>query len=111
MSGRSRSAQHGTDMPQVVSANRLSDGIVVFRAPGGKWIERLDEAATFADKAALDAAVADAQRDVAANVVVDIFPFEVTIAGANLTAVTLRDRIRTRGPTVHLDHGKQALPG
>ena len=98
-------------MPQVVSANRLADGIVVFRNAAGQWVERLDDAATFADKAAVDAALAGAQQDVGRNLVVEVAAFEVKVAGSSIAAVTLRDRIRTLGPTVHTDHGKQAAAG
>jgi hypothetical protein len=96
-------------MPQVVSANRLSDGIVVFYGPGGEWVELLDGAAVFDGKAAIEAALAAAQRDVAANHVVDIFPFDVKVSGGRISPVTLRDSIRTSGPTVHRDHGKQSV--
>ena len=95
-------------MPQVISANRLDDGIVVFLGSTGEWVERLDDATTFADKASLEVAVSSAQKDVAQNRVVDIYPFEVKVAGPKIAAVTLRDIIRTSGPTVHRDHGKQA---
>ena len=42
MNGEPRPASHErirTGMSQVISANRLSDGIVVFRAKGGAWVE------------------------------------------------------------------------
>ncbi len=98
-------------MPQVVSANRLDDGIVVFVGRDRAWVELLDAARLFDTKADMEAAVAVAQKDVAANRVVDIFPFEVKISGDTVTAVALRDIIRTSGPTVHRDHGKQAVHG
>ena len=98
-------------MPQVISANRLVDGIVVFLDRDGQWVEKLNAAATFADKTSLETAVASAQKDVAKNIVVDIFPFDVTVSGATISAIALRDKIRTNGPTVHLDHGKQAAAG
>ena len=34
---------------QVVVANRLRDGIVVFLGTGGEWVERLEECAPAAD--------------------------------------------------------------
>jgi hypothetical protein len=97
-------------MPQVVTANRLTDGRVVFLDAHGAWVERLAEAAPFSDKSALEAATKHAEQDVAGNLVVDVFAFEVKVDGATISAITLRDKIRTRGPTVRLDHGKQAAP-
>jgi hypothetical protein len=96
-------------MPQVVTANRLSDGIVVYLAPGGGWVEFLSEAAVFPDKPALDAALVVAQASIAANQVVDAFAFDVTVTAKGPEANHIRDRIRSRGPTVHPDHGKQAV--
>jgi hypothetical protein len=95
-------------MPQVVSANRLADGIVVFWNRGG-WVELLDQAEVLDSKPDIESATLKAQADVAANRVVDIFAFDVKAAGGHIEAVTLRDRIRTAGPTVHRDHGKQAV--
>jgi hypothetical protein len=96
-------------MPQVISANRLTDGHVVFLDAHGAWVERLNDAATFAEKPAIEAATKRAEQDVANNRVVDVLPFDVKVEGASIIAVTLRDKIRTLGPTVHPDHGKQAV--
>ncbi len=95
-------------MPQVVTASRLVDGIVVFWSHGG-WVELLDQAQVLQTKDDVEANIKSAQADVAANLVVDVFAFEVKAAAGHVEAVTLRDRIRTAGPTVHRDHGKQAV--
>lgn len=96
-------------MPQVVSANRLQDGVVVFVGPEGRWVERLDEAIVFDDKQAGDAALERAQADERANLVLDLNAFEIVRSSKGIRAAHLRDAIRAAGPTVHLDHGKQAL--
>ena len=31
-------------MPSVITANRLTDGVVVYLAPGGAWTEDIEEA-------------------------------------------------------------------
>jgi hypothetical protein len=97
-------------MPQVVTANRLTDGRVVFLDARGAWVERFADAAAFSEKDAIEAALKRAEQGVADNLVVDVFAFEVKLDGTALAAITLRDKIRTRGPTVHPDHGKQAAP-
>jgi hypothetical protein len=99
----------GVEMPQVVTANRLSDGIVVYLAPGGGWVEFLSEAEIFPGKAAVEAALTLAQASVASNQVVDVFAFDVTVTAKGPEANHIRDRIRSQGPTVHPDHGKQAV--
>jgi len=98
-------------MPQVVSANRLTDGVVVFLAPGGAWAERLAGAAVFTDKPALENGLAQARDAAARNLVVDIAAVDVETTPRGLLPKHIRDRIRAAGPTVHLDHGKQAAGG
>ena len=98
-------------MPHVLSANRLADGIVVFLAEDGGWVERIGDAAILADKAALEAGMERARAATAANVVVEAAPVEVDATPAGVRPRHVRDRIRAMGPTVRLDHGKQAALG
>jgi hypothetical protein len=96
------------DMPQVVSANRLTDGIVVFLGEGGSWVESLQQASVLVDQATVDAALAKAAADVAANRIIEVAAFDVLQSDGKLHAAHIRDAIRAAGPTVRLDHGKQA---
>ena len=93
---------------KAVTANRLTDGIVVFYDPSFRWVENLQHAALFASKDEVAAALKRAGSDVTANIVVDPFDFDVIEENGKLRAAHLRDAIRADGPTVHLDHGKQA---
>lgn len=95
-------------MLQAITANRLSDGIVVYLGPDGRWVEFLTEAATFDGKPAIEAALAQAATDVSLNCVVDVFAFDVTAGADGPHPGHIRDRIRAQGPTVRPDHGKQA---
>ena len=95
-------------MPQVISANRLSDGIVVFRASDGRWVEQLRDAEVLPDPAAAKAALVLVQTDIRANQVIEVEAFEVAVKSGQVEPVHLRDRIRARGPTIHPGHGKQA---
>lgn len=96
-------------MPQVISANRLGDGIIVFLAKGGNWVESLAGAEIFADKTGAEAGLAAAGAAMAANIIIEITPFDVDITSAGPVPRHIRDRIRSAGPTVRLDHGKQAV--
>jgi sulfite reductase (NADPH) hemoprotein beta-component len=96
-------------MPKVISANRLTDGAVVFLGLQDRWVETLPEASIFDGEAAISAALVRAKAAEARNLVLDCDAFEVTGSGATVAAVHLRDAIRAAGPTVHRDHGKQAL--
>ncbi|MEP9348289.1 DUF2849 domain-containing protein [Xanthobacter sp. KR7-225] len=87
--------------PTVVTANRLADGAVVWLGKGGRWTDRIAEAevATTADAALhlLDLAHADERAAVGA------YPATVALSAAGVPQpATLRERIRTAGPTVTL---------
>jgi hypothetical protein len=87
-------------MPQVISANRLIDGIVVYAGRDGAWSDALGEAKVLTSKAEAEAALLLAQSDVKRNLVVDPNIVEVTEEASGPRAVTLRESIRARGPTI-----------
>lgn len=87
-------------MLQVVSANRLADGTVVYLDPQGGWVEQLGAAAVFAGDSECEAGLETARGAVAANLVVDPFPVAVVEGTDGRRAVSLRDAIRASGPTV-----------
>jgi hypothetical protein len=97
-----------TGMSQVISANRLSDGIVVFRTSNGGWVEQLRDAQVLTDAAAVKDALAQVEQDVKANVVIEVAAFDVAVKAGHVEPVHLRDKIRASGPTTHPGHGKQA---
>jgi len=92
--------------PQMLTANRLRDGEVLYWK-GGDWVLTLKDGEVFADPAAADAALAAAQRDVKNNSVVATYLFDVKIAGGVIKPVKEREIIRAKGPTVR-GEGKQA---
>ena len=86
--------------PVVVTANRVGDGAVIYRAAGG-WTTELDEAVVTSDAAQarqlVDAAAADGLRAVDPY----IAPVKLTRDGEVLPG-NLRERIRLGGPTIDL---------
>jgi hypothetical protein len=93
---------------KAISANRLTDGVVMYLRADGGWTERFQEAAAWDDAAGLEAGLHQAKKDEAANRVVDVAPVDAVRAGEELRPAHLREVIRANGPTVHRDHGKQA---
>jgi hypothetical protein len=80
---------------QVLSANRLADGRVVFLGPDrAGWVDDFHAAGVWRTQAEATAAIGAAQAFVAANVVLDVAPVEVTGEGDRLRPVSLRDAIR-----------------
>jgi hypothetical protein len=97
---------------QALTANRLSDGIVVYLTADDRWSESLQEAEVAEGKEAAEALLARAEPTVADNTVVEPYLFEVAKEADGIRAASVRETIRQAGPTVRLDLGKQAeLPG
>jgi Protein of unknown function (DUF2849) len=93
--------------PQVLTANRLRDGDVVYWQ-GGAWVETFVTAEVFDTKLQADAALARAGEDVKARIVVNPYLFAVRIEAGLMRAVEEREIVRSEGPSVRRDLGKQA---
>ncbi|MFO1038052.1 MAG: DUF2849 domain-containing protein [Geminicoccaceae bacterium] len=91
----------------VVTANRLSDGLVVFLAAEG-WVASLDEAAVATAKDDLAALEAKGRESEARNEVVGAYSIEIRRTPAGLVPVRYREWLRTAGPSVRTDLGYQA---
>lgn len=94
-------------MPQVLTANRLNDGEVVYLAADGAWVERIEGAQVLASKSEGEAALATGVEAERNQLVVHAYLFDVTPADAT-KPVKMREIIRAAGPTVRRDLGKQA---
>jgi hypothetical protein len=93
--------------PQILTANRLSDGAVLYWQ-AGRWIAALADAEVFETDAAAKAALAAAARFVADREVVTPYLFEVRIEDGVAVPAKEREIIRATGPSVRRDLGKQA---
>jgi hypothetical protein len=93
--------------PQMLTANRLVDGDVVYWRAGG-WVEAFGDADVFSAEAEAEAALEAAQESVAGNVVVNPYLFDVRAEANSVQPVTEREIVRAGGPTVRTDLGKQA---
>ncbi len=93
---------------QVMTANRLRDGDVVFLTRSGDWSEKIDDAALALEPQAAAALEARAAGDVEKTLVTGQYLFEATRVHGKIRADHIRERIRTLGPSVRTDLGKQA---
>ena len=91
----------------VISANRLTDGVVVWLAQEHQWVEALENAQVFPGHA-LESAVNAGQQAVLENVVVSPVAQPVELVGGGVMPSALRERLRATGPSVRTDLGKQA---
>jgi hypothetical protein len=95
----------------VLTANRLHDGIVVFLAADGSWVESIDGAlvARSADEAR--ALQAQGARDAARNLVVEPYLAEVADdRGGRVLPSRMRERVRVGGPSILGDVPGYATP-
>jgi len=99
-------AHHPTG-PQMLTANRLRDGDVLYWKDGG-WVLTLAQGQVFSDSALADAALGEAQARLADNLFVAPYLFEVRVENGRVIPVKEREIIRAAGPTVHKHTGKQA---
>ena len=92
----------------ILTANRLTDGIVVFWSKDGNWSERLDQADVAHDPEWN--AYLEKVGEVAAdrNIIVEPYLVAVTQNGRDIEPLHVREKFRTLGPSVRLDLGKQA---
>ena len=80
-------------MPNVVTANRLVDGIVVYLAPDGSWTEEIDRARLAETEDETKALEEQAAKDAKARKVVAVYPMEVAIVDGTVDPLSVRDKI------------------
>lgn len=94
--------------PEIVSGNRLTDGAVVYLSAEGGWVEKIGDAAvaeTEDERAALEEA---ANGGIASQQVAGWEFAEITEEDGKRKAIKNMQYIRSLGPTVRRDLGKQA---
>lgn len=81
-------------MPNVVTANRLTDGIVVYLAPDGTWVEDIARARIASTENETKALEDVAAKDVKARKVVAVYPMEVALVDGAVDPLSVREKIR-----------------
>ena len=96
---------------QAVTANRLTDGEVVYLSADNLWVEEFATAEIADGPEAADALLARAMPADFELSVLEPYLFEVLQDGVAFKPASVREVIRAAGPTVRLDLGKQAEAG
>ncbi|MEP1931911.1 MAG: DUF2849 domain-containing protein [Roseibium sp.] len=92
----------------VITANRLLNGDVVWLGENKNWVERITLAKVFDGKDAVQTGLslgAEAEKN---QEVVGVYEMAVTVEDGVIIPVRLREKIRAAGPTTHPEFGKQA---
>ena len=88
---------------QVMTANRLSDGVVVYLDARDRWVEGLASALVARTETAADGLLARAELAVRERLVVGPYLFAVEPSGTDIRPIGQREHIRSLGPTVGTD--------
>lgn len=94
---------------QVVTANRLGDGLVVFLTADGGWSENINDARVADGKDAAEAFLAQASAPELDVVIVGPYLIDVEQQDGGLVPTKYREVLRTKGPSVREDLGYQAV--
>jgi uncharacterized protein DUF2849 len=81
-------------MPNVVTANRLVDGIVVYLASDGSWTEEIGRARLAETEEETKALEEEAAKAVKERRVVAVYPMAVEIKEGAVHPLSVRERIR-----------------
>lgn len=93
---------------QIITANNLRDGDVVYLSTGGKWTGDLNNALGVDSKDALESMLATASIAEENRQVVGFYSLPVKKSDRGFTPLSMKERIRSLGPTTHPELGKQA---
>jgi sulfite reductase (NADPH) hemoprotein beta-component len=86
---------------QIVTANRLIDGIVVYLAANGGWSEDLNAGLIARDEEAAKAALAAGEQAARERKVVAPYLIDVREADGAVVPVRYRELLRAAGPSSH----------
>lgn len=93
---------------QIIVANRLADGLVVYLTTGGEWTGRIERALTAETQPDAAALLDAAQQAARKQIVVDPYLIETTDENGKREPVKLRERIRLIGPSIRPDLGRNS---
>ena len=93
---------------KVLTGNRVSDGDVVFFTRDYQWSLQISEALFAQDETALQLLEQQLRVAESGTDVTDAYVFDAELVDGALRPKHIRERIRTLGPTVRSDLGKQS---
>jgi hypothetical protein len=90
-------------MPQMIIANRLADGVVVFLSPGDGWNTAIAAGVVIDDDAEAERLLGIAKQHEAKCLVLDPMLIQVKVTNGQVRPTEIREVIRAFGPTVRTD--------
>ena len=99
-------ALQSTTLRQVVTGNRLLDGVPVYFVGKGRWSTTLGDALHVAAETG-ENLLAAAQAGAPPHPVVTPYLIDAALAGGRIEPLSLRERIRAYGPTASYRRSRQ----
>ncbi len=90
-------------MPQMIIANRLRDGVVVFLAPSEGWEPAIGAGTLIDNEAEATRLMAVAKRHEGECKIVDPQLIDVEVKDGKFRPTAIREAIRAFGPTIRTD--------
>jgi hypothetical protein len=90
-------------MPQMIIANRLVDGVVVFLGPEDEWEPAIAAGVTIDDDAEAQRLLGVAKQHESRCLVIDPMLIQVKVENGQVRPTEIREVIRAFGPTVRTD--------
>ena len=84
---------------QILTANRLTDGAVVYLTAAGTWTTALRQSVVAREEKAASALLARGQKDAESAIVVGPYLIAALEGEEGLRAASLREQIRAAGPS------------
>ena len=88
---------------QMIIANRLVDGRVVFMDADAAWVDSIEDGVLLESQVEADRLMVAATRAVEDCVIVEPYPIEVVVEDGKRRPVAAREAIRAFGPSVRTD--------
>lgn len=95
---------------KILTANRLLDGEVVWLGSKNTWVSDVNFASILESDEELEMALSFAEIAVSDRQIIEPYAVDVENTNGNIEPKSVKEKIRTKGPTTRLDLGKQAEP-
>jgi len=95
-------------MPNVITANDLKTGLVVYQMDDNRWSESVQGAEILTDKKTLAGGLSRAKTAEDKQLVVGVYEIEVEHTDGEVQPTRYRERLRAHGPSTHPEFSRQS---